>query len=84
MLEASLDLSSVPPHLDGLQLHAEAVIFRQEVPVPGFDLLQLRLQFGFVFAAALLEFSELLLRVLCPAGVPHALGDHVPSTSPGC
>lgn len=59
-------ISSPPPHLDSFQLHAEAVVFRQEVPVPGLNLLQLRLQFGFVLAASLLEFSQLLLRVLRP------------------
>lgn len=73
MPEACLDLLSMSSHLDGFQLHAKAVIFRQEVPVPGFDLLQLCLQFSFVFAASLLEFSELLLRILCPTEVPDAL-----------
>lgn len=67
-------------HLDGFQLHAKAVIFRQEVPVPGFNLLQLRLQLSFIFTASLLEFSELLLRVLCPTEVPDTLGNHLLST----
>lgn len=71
-LEAHPHLPGLPlsPHLDGLQLHAETVIFRQQVPVPGFDLLQLRLQFSFVFSASLLEFSQFLLCILRPAGFP--------------
>lgn len=59
-----------PPHLDGFQLHAKAVVFWQQVPVPGFNLLQLCLQFSFIFSASLLEFSEFLLRVLCPTEFP--------------
>lgn len=59
-----------PPHLDGFQLHAKAVVFWQQVPVPGFNLLQLRLQLSFIFSASLLEFSEFLLRVLCPTEFP--------------
>ena len=63
-------MSPLTPHLDGLQLHAKVVVFHQQVPVFALSLLQLGLQFRLVFPAFLLEFPELLLRVLCPAGFP--------------
>lgn len=51
-------------HLHWLQLHAQTVVFWQEVSVPGLCLLQLSLQLSFILSAPLLEFTQFLLCIL--------------------